>query len=57
MHVKIFSSETGIPKIEKDVNQWLSASENKNIKVKHIKQSCAGDGAVLCTVISIWYEN
>ena len=57
MKVKMFTMQGDAPKLEKEVNQWLS--ENKvSTSQSHIKQSYVYDSKdnVFCTLISIWYE-
>ena len=57
MEVKIFTNTGDAPKMEKEINKWLS--DSKTINVKFIKQSYSYDvkDDVFCAIISIWYEN
>lgn len=55
MNVKIFTNEGDAPKLEKEINDWLS--KNK-ADIQHIKQSYAYDikGDSFYALISIWYK-
>jgi hypothetical protein len=55
MKVKMFVNEGDIPKLEKEVNQWLG--EN-NISALHINQSFTFDSSdnQHSALISVWYE-
>jgi len=55
MKVKIFTNEANAPKLEKDINAWLSESK---ADIHHIKQSYVYDikSDHFNALISIWYE-
>ena len=55
MKIKIFTNEGDAPKLEKEINKWLS--ENK-VHIHHIKQSYAYDpkGDQFYTLVSVWHE-
>ena len=55
MKVKIFTNEGDAPKLEKEINSWLSESK---ADIRHIKQSYAYDvkGDLFYTLVSVWYE-
>jgi hypothetical protein len=54
MKVKMFTNEGDAPKLEEEVNKWLS---DNPANIFHVKQSYAYDsqGKILYTLISIWY--
>jgi len=55
MKVKIFINEGDVPKLEKEINQWLL--DNKDIEIIHIKQDYAYDNKeFFYTLVSVWYE-
>lgn len=55
MKVKIFTNEGDAPKLEKEINDWLSESK---ADIHHIKQSYVHDikADLFDALISIWYE-
>lgn len=57
MKVKMFTNQGDAPKLESEVNQWLS-EHNIKISHSHIEQSYAYDskGDVFYTLIYIWYD-
>lgn len=54
MKVKIFTNNGDAPKLEEEVNKWLS---DNPVNISHVKQSYAYDskGDTFYTLISIWY--
>ena len=55
MKVKIFTNEGDAPKLEKEINSWLSKNKTH---IHHIKQNYAYDnkGDKFFALVSIWYE-
>jgi len=55
MKVKIFTNEGNAPKLEKEINNWLSESK---ADIRHIKQSYAYDvkDDLFYALVSVWYE-
>lgn len=55
MKVKIFTNEGDAPKLEKEINDWLSETK---VDIHHIKQSYAYDikADLFDTNISLWYD-
>lgn len=54
MKVKMFTNRGDTPKLEEEVNEWLS---NNPTKIFHVKQSYTYDSKddLFYTLISIWY--
>jgi hypothetical protein len=54
MQVKMFVNQGDAPKLQEEVNEWLSANR---VNIHHVKQSYAFDskGDTFYTLISIWY--
>ena len=50
----MFVNEGDIPKLEEEVNNWLS---HNPVKISHVKQSFSFDSEdhIFRTLISIWY--
>ena len=55
MKVRMFSNQGNVPKLEEEINQWLSQNP---ANISSIKQSYAydGNGDMFYTLISIWYK-
>jgi hypothetical protein len=54
MKVKMFANVGNVPKLEEEVNSWLS---NNPVNIHHVKQSHTYDSKddTFYTLISIWY--
>ncbi len=56
MMVKIFTNMGEVPRLEKEINQWLDENRN-NIQIDQVQQSYAHDGQQhFYTLISVWYD-
>jgi hypothetical protein len=57
MKVKIFTNQGAVPKLEEEINQWLS-DKNVRLSSSHIRQSYTYDSKdnIFCAMISVWYE-
>lgn len=57
MKVKIFTNRGDGPKLEEEINHWLTDT-NISISYSHIKQSYIYDSKddMSCALISVWYE-
>lgn len=57
MKVKIFTNRGDVPKLEEEINHWLS-NKNVSISYSHIKQNYIYDSKdnMSCALISVWYE-
>jgi type VI protein secretion system component Hcp len=57
MKVKIFTNQGDAPKLEEEINRWLS-EKSVSLSYSHIKQSYVYDGKnnTFCALISVWYE-
>jgi hypothetical protein len=57
MRVKLFTDRGDLPKLEEEINQWLS-SKNVSISQSHIKQNYIYDTKdnMSHALISVWYE-
>lgn len=55
MKVKIFTNEGDAPKLEEEINDWLSKSK---ADIQHIKQSYVYDikDNLFDALVSIWYK-
>jgi hypothetical protein len=56
MKVKMFTNQGDVPKLEEEINKWLT---HNPANISHVKQSYGYDnkGDMFYTLISIWYTD